>query len=331
MMKKLLLVLALLALFLCVFRLCRGAVPVLSKVEDIPLPGNPTRFDYQSLDPDSGRLYLSHMGDGEVLVYDTRSEKLTARWPGFPGVTGLLVVPSLGRLYASVTRRHEIDGVDLATGKRLWAVPDVRYPDGLDYDPGSGRVFATDAASHEVVIDASTGKLVKRMDLGGHLGNTRYDPVSRLIYVCDRTRSQLVAIDPGSLKVTARYPLPGGQTPQGLQIDGPKGLAYIGCQKNDRLLVLNLRTRQVEASFPVGGHPDVLDFDPGEGALYVAGEAGVVSLFRQKGKTLEKLGDVPVGSNAHTVSVDPKTHRVYLPLRNVKGRPVLRVMKGTWK
>jgi hypothetical protein len=33
-----------------------------------------------------------------------------------------------------------------------------------------------------------------------------------------------------------------------------------------------------------------------------------------------------VGPNAHTVAVDPVSHRVYFPLANVGGHPVLRVM-----
>ena len=33
-----------------------------------------------------------------------------------------------------------------------------------------------------------------------------------------------------------------------------------------------------------------------------------------------------VATNAHSVAVDPRTHLVYLPLRNVRGRPVLRIM-----
>ena len=32
------------------------------------------------------------------------------------------------------------------------------------------------------------------------------------------------------------------------------------------------------------------------------------------------------GDNAHSVAVDPKAHRVYLPLKNMGEHPVLRVM-----
>ena len=39
-----------------------------------------------------------------------------------------------------------------------------------------------------------------------------------------------------------------------------------------------------------------------------------------------ELGRGFVGPNAHSVAVDPATHRVYFPLADVGGRPVLRVM-----
>ncbi len=84
----------------------------LMHVKDVPLPGGATRFDYQSLDTSNGRLYLSHMGDGNVVVYDTRSDQVVANIAGFPTVTGVLVLPLLKTLYASVAGNHEIAAMD---------------------------------------------------------------------------------------------------------------------------------------------------------------------------------------------------------------------------
>jgi hypothetical protein len=41
---------------------------------------------------------------------------------------------------------------------------------------------------------------------------------------------------------------------------------------------------------------------------------------------VKKAGLGQVAGEAHTVCVDPATHRVYLPLENVQGRPVLRIL-----
>jgi DNA-binding beta-propeller fold protein YncE len=91
------------------------------------------------------------------------------------------------------------------------------------------------------------------------------------------------------------------------------------------LAVLDLRTMRVVQRLRVGDGPDVLAWDPAWRRLYVASESGVVSAFEAGGTELRPLGQVRA-SRAHTVSVDPRTHRVYLPLENVGGGPVLRIM-----
>lgn len=75
-----------------------------------------------------------------------------------------------------------------------------------------------------------------------------------------------------------------------------------------------------------GGDPDVLAWDPGWHCLYVATESGLPSSFWATGDTLLPLGSQHI-PHAHTVSVDPRTHRVYLPLEFIGGRPVLRVLE----
>ena len=50
-----------------------GSSPVpLRLVADIPMPGKAVRFDYQSFDPTSGRLYVAHMNADQLVVFDTR-------------------------------------------------------------------------------------------------------------------------------------------------------------------------------------------------------------------------------------------------------------------
>jgi DNA-binding beta-propeller fold protein YncE len=117
---------------------CHGlSGELLKKVADIPLPGGTTRFDYQSLDPNAGRLYFLHMDDGELMVFDTRTEKLVTHLPGFPIMTGVLVVPSLKRVYGSVTKNHEVAVVDTESLTIVARIPDGRFPDGLAFSPGT--------------------------------------------------------------------------------------------------------------------------------------------------------------------------------------------------
>jgi len=303
------------------------AQSLLRPVADIPLPGGTTRFDYQSLDPITGRLYLSHMGDGTVVVFDTKTDKVLANVPGFPVVTGVLVVPALKSLYASVTRDHAIGVLDtekLVVSKRI---KDGKFPDGLAYSPETHKLFVSDESGGvETVIDTQRNERVDTIEMGGEVGNTQYDPVSHLIYACVQTRNELVEINPQTDKIQARYRLSGGEHPHGLYIDDQHGKAYIACEGDNKLLVFDMKTHTVENVFPVADGPDVLAFDRALQLLYVACESGSVSVFRFSNGKLEKLGNVKVGANSHSVSADSQTHRVYFPLKNVNGSPVLRIM-----
>lgn len=300
---------------------------LLKEVADIPLPGGTTRFDYQSLDASTHRLYFSHMGDGELMVFDTNNQQLIAYLRGFPVMTGVLAVPSLQRIYCSVTRNHEIAVVDANSLTILQRIPDGRFPDGLAFSPETDKLYVSDeSGGQETVIDTRTDKRLLTIPLGGEAGNTHYDPVSHLILVAVQTRNQLVAIDPKTDKIIARYDLKMGLHPHGFYVDDIHDKAYISCQDDDKLIVFNLKSHQEETVFPVCHDPDVLAFDRKLNLLYVACESGGVSIFKYEKGQLTKLGDVDVGPNSHTVAVDSNTHKVYFPIKNLNGSPVLRIM-----
>src|SRR5438105_2198331 len=309
---------------------CLAALPALSgellrKVADIPLPGGTTRFDYASLDAAAGRLYFSHMGDGQLMVFDIKTEKLVTNIPGFPTMTGVLVVPSLKRVYGSVTRNHEVAVVDTETLAVVKRIPDGKFPDGLAFSPETKKLYVSDESGGvDSVIDTTTNEKLRAIPLGGEAGNTQYDPTSHLIYVAVQTRNQLVAIDPQTDKIVARYDLKKGKHPHGFYIDEAANRAYISCQGDNKLIVFNLKSHQEEEVFPVKEDPDVLAFDRELKILYVACESGGVSLFKSENGRFTKMADVDVGPNAHTVAVDSKTHKAYFPLKNFNGSPVLR-------
>lgn len=328
MKRSLIILLSILATCLAPWRAAQAASPVLlKKVADIPLPGGTTRFDYQSLDPTTGRLYFSHMGDGELMVFDTRADKLLAHIPGFPVMTGVLAVPSLQRVYGSVTKNHEVAVVDARSLEIIKRIPVGKFPDGLAWAPEPHKLYVSDeSGGQEAVIDTNANRRLRYLHLGGEAGNTQYDPTSGLILVAVQTRNQLIAIDPRSDRIVARWDLKLGHHPHGFYVDPASHRAYISCQDDNKLIVFNLRSHREEAVFPVMKDPDVLAFDKGLNLLYVACESGGVSLFRSEGGKLTKLGDVEVGPNSHTVAVDSQTHKAYFPIKNLNGAPTLRIM-----
>jgi DNA-binding beta-propeller fold protein YncE len=291
----------------------------------VPLPGPANRFDYASLDPSTGRLWISHMNANELLAFDLRRRKvvLTIR---APGVHGVLAVPALGRVYASATNAHEVLTVDAHTGAVLASAPAGRYPDGLAYDPVERRVFVSDEGGGVETVISARGRRIAAIRLGGQAGNVQYDAASHRILVDVQTRDQIAVIDPRTNTVVRRVPLPGCTHDHGLYVDSARRLAFVACDRNATLLTLDLRSMMVTGIATVGGAPDVLAFDPSLRHLYVAAESGVVAVFAETANGLRKLGQAFLATAAHTVAVDPHTHLVYFPLQD---GPEVLVMKPT--
>lgn len=302
---------------------------VLTEVADVPLPGPAVRFDYQSFDPASGRLYIAHMDANHLVVFDVRYRKVIAKLDGFQRVHGVFVAPEVHRLFASATGDHQVIAVDTQTLKIVGRAGPIDYPDGLAYAPKQKRVFVSDEhGGVDAVIDATSNTLIAKIALGGGAGNTVYDPVSGHILVAVHVVNLLVVIDPATNKILGRYPLPGIENPHGIALDVSDHLAFVAGEENHSLAVVDLNTMKMLSSYEVGDDPDVLAFDPGLKRLYVAAESGRVTIFQYRNRKLALLGSLNI-PHAHSVAVDPQTHLVYFPLRNVDGHPLLRIMRPT--
>ncbi len=296
--------------------------------QDFPLNGGTSRFDYQTFDSDNSTLYIAHMGAGQILVFNTRFVKLEATLAGYPGVTGLLVVPERHRLYASVSRRHEVVVIDTQSLREITHISAGNFPDGITYVPDTHQIYVSDEIGGEVtVIDVEKNQRVTSIKMDGQVGNVQYDATSHRVLVDGQAKNELVVIDPRYPKIINRYPIHGGKHPHGLCLDPNSHLAFIACDGDEKLTIMDLANFQEIGVSEVGKDPDVMAFDAQLGYLYVASESGVVSIFRVRDKKIEKIGDFPVGQNAHSVEIDPRTHSVYFPLRKVNKGPVLRVMK----
>ena len=298
----------------------------LEGVVDVPLAGGTGRFDYESFDEVSGLLYIAHLGADSVIVFDTKHGRVVSTIPGTPSVRGVLVVPALHRVYAAARGTQEIVVIDQRTNTALAHVK-VGDVNGLAYDPRTQQLFVSDQnGSTYGVIDVRTNRLVTKIALGGEAGNTQYDQASGHIFVGVQTRNELAEIDPRTRSVVRRYPLPGCQRGHGVAID-PGRYAYVACQISSTVVRLNLKTGLVDASSTIGLGADVLAIDFGLDRLYIASESGVVTVFDLTNRRFEKIGQAAFAPDAHVVGVDARSHRVYFPIAELNGHPVLRIAR----
>jgi len=298
------------------------------------LPGSTSRFDYASIDPAARRLFLAHLGDSELLTVDTTNNQVVRRTPGLADVHGVLVVPALHRLYATATGTNELVAMDETSGAQLWRAPTGSYPDGIAYATTTGQLWVSnESGGTETVVDAASGRVAATVPLGGEAGNVAFDPASTGgaggVLVDVQSKNELLNIDPLRRVVRQRTALPGCDHDHSLAVLPARRLAFVACDANAALLVVDLTSNRVIQHFQVGREPDVLALDPGRALLLVSAESGYVAVLGIRDRSVQLLGRGPLAAAAHVVAVDPSTGRAYWPLADVAGRPQLLVTTTT--
>lgn len=305
----------------------KDGVPVLRTVAEILLPGRTTRFDYASLDTVKRKLYMAHLGDSSIVVFDVVHRRVRTVIPGISSVHGVIAVSSLEKVFATATGRDRIVFVDSRQDRIVGEAAAGVHPDGLAYDHRQRLIFISDETGRSVtVVDPGKEKRLATIPLLGEVGNVRFDPVSGEVYVAVQTRDEIVSINPVTFRVQRRIRVDAGCHPHGLRIDPAGRVAYVACQFSAKLLLLDLVTHRILGRFEVGRDPDVLALDPVRHRLVVASESGIVSVFVLSRTGWRKAGDQFVGFKSHTVAIDPETGLFYFPLENEGGSPKLKIM-----
>src|SRR6266498_1151587 len=97
----------------------------LRRVADVRLPGSPSRFDYQAVDPTRRRIYVAHLRANQLDVVDLDQLTAVGAVDHVANVHGVQAAPDLGLVYASATGADEVFAIDAATLEVRFRVPSV--------------------------------------------------------------------------------------------------------------------------------------------------------------------------------------------------------------
>ena len=298
-----------LVLFLLTCQLLFAAGPGLHVVKTYTLGGD-GGWDYLKLDPDSRRLYISRAT--HVMVIDADSGKAVGDIADTPGVHGIALAPHLGRGFTSNGRDGTVSIFDLDSLKTLKKVQVGENPDAILFDPATNRVFTFNGRSDDsTAIDAATGAVVGKIPLGGK-PEFAVSTGAGEIFVNLEDKSELLALDPKSLRVKSRWPLAPCQEPSGLAIDLKNRRLFAGCD-NKMMAVVNADTGKVITTLPIGEGVDANGFDPETGFAFASCGEGVLTVAHEDSPdTFSVAQSVPTQRGARTMTLDPKTHQIFL-------------------
>ncbi len=265
----------------------------------------------RSVDATMQRLYLSR--GTHVVVVDTQTGQVAGDITDTPGVHGIALAPDVGRGYISMGKSDRVKIFDMNSLDVIATIEVGTKPDAILYEPQTHQVFAFNGHSNNAsVIDTASNKVVASIALGGAPEFARANAAGH-VYVNIESTNELVAIDAKSLKVTARWPLPGCDRPTGLALDAFHHRSFSACA-NSKMSILDSTTGRSIAVVPIGAFVDGAEFDvDSQNAFSANGEGTLTVVHEDSPEHFTVTQTLATARGARTVALDASRHRLYLP------------------
>ena len=290
-------------------------------VNSVPL-GAPDRWDYVVYDAPSQRVYVAH-GD-RVAVVDGRDGKVVGEVTGLVGGShGIAISHAAGIGYSDDGQAGQAASFDLKTLKILKRLKAQDDADAITIDPASGHVFVVDGDPGTLtVIDPRSDEVVATVSAGSKLEYAVAGDHGK-VYVNGVAKQQIFRVDTKTNLVDATWPIPECAAPHGLAIDASSHRLFSSCQ-NSKLVVVNTDTGATVATLPIGRGTDAAAFDSVRKLIFSSnGIDGTISVIREVNPdTFVPAGTIKTQSSARTMSVDPRSGRLYVAAADVDTQAV---------
>ena len=211
-------------------------------------------WDYLKVDPDAHRLYIArgtHIDgrgrySGKVIGDINRRHQELSRIDAARSGQGL---------HEQRRRQHGFRG-RLEDAQGHFSHHHPRQKSGFDHlrsGDQDGSSPLTARAADSTAIDATTGKVVGTVELGGKPEEAILDGNGNM-FVNLEDKSVIMEFDTKTLAVKGTWPLAPCEGPSALAYDSAHHRLFVACDKV--MAVVNADTGKVVASPPIGGDPD---------------------------------------------------------------------------
>lgn len=266
-------------------------------------------WDYVTVDSNAHRLYATH---GTVVdVVDLDSGKPVGSIPQLHGVHGVALAPDMNKGFISNGQSNSVTVFDVKTLAKSGEPATGMNPDSICYEPKTQRVFTFNGRSNDsTAINAKTGEPLTTFPVGGKPEFCVADGAGKL-YVNLEDKGAIVEIDAAKPAVVRTGSIAPCQEPSGLAMDSKDGVLFSVCD-NKMMTVTDIKSLKVVAMPAIGANPDAAGFDPGAGLAFSSNGEGTLTIVKEVGGKWQAVDTVQTERGARTMTVDPRTHRVYL-------------------
>lgn len=245
---------------------------------------------------------------------------------GLAKVHGIAVVPALQLAFVTNSGDNTVAVIDLRTQSIVDRIRVAENPDALLFDSRTGLIYVVNGtAKLATLIDPKARSVVATIALGGEGESPVLDPRTGLLYQSIGNTGEVVVVDLAGQTIVERWTIGRCPNPTGLAIDSPNHRLFAGCTKGS-LAVIDMNTHATIASLPIGKWPDTIAYDALSHRIYTTGGLGRLVIIEQQDADHYAVREwISTHYGAHTLTVDPTSHKVYLACLGFFGHPRLAV------
>ena len=271
-------------------------------------------WDYVTLDPARGYLFIGRRGDG-VTVYDVNKKKIVRTIDKSDDANAIALIPEFDRGY-TINGDGTTTAFQLSTLKSIDRIKIGEDADSAFYEPVTKQLAFTMGDSKKIAfVDAKTGKVVGELPMESKkLDGTVADGEGNL-FMALRDRNSVVKIDVAQRKVTEEWKTAPCEEPTGIAYDKANKRIFVGCRGSKPVLaVLDSASGKVITTAEIGRGNDGVIYDPTTRKVYTSNgvDANLV-IYNQVSPDTYKLAEATTTRPyARTMAMDPKTRKIYL-------------------
>jgi Uncharacterized conserved protein len=296
----------------------------------VTLKGAAPDWDYVTLDPARGYLFIGRRGDG-VTVFDVHAKRAVRNIDKSEDANAIAVIPEFDRGY-TINGDGTTTVFQLSTLKSIDRIKIGEDADSAFYDPVTKQLAFTMGDSKKIAfVDAKTGKVVGELPMDSKkLDGTVPDGEGNM-FMALRDRNSVARIDVAQRKVTADWKTAPCEEPTGIAFDKANKRIFVGCRgKNPVLAVLDSDSGKVITTMEIGRGNDGVIYDPATHKIYTSNgvDANLV-IYDQVSPDTYKLAEATTTRPyARTMALDPKTKKIYLVTAEGTADPAKKINKA---
>ncbi|HKJ33882.1 MAG TPA: YncE family protein [Balneolales bacterium] len=159
-------------------------------------------------DPYTQRVFTFNGRSDNSTVIDAKSNKVLATI-SLPGDPEFAVSDGHGHIYDNIESKSEIAEINPSSMKivRVWSIAPGHGPSGLAIDKEHNLLFSVCHNKQMIVSNATEGKVIAHLPIGGHVDGASYDPVLKRAYSSNGVGTLTVVqeVNPHKFKVIGDF------------------------------------------------------------------------------------------------------------------------------